>query len=188
MGCSHKTSTRKPAWPLHSGYLPSWGLLRLPSALPVLFFLVCLVLLSQYCLGGWALSTLLWWCCDLLISSAVCPSILWIHHRCVSILLLRLWGGFWFRVIMNEAAMNIQVQDLGGTPVPFVLYVLRGGIARKCVFGRYRPKIFQRGCNQEHRYPQWDHIPSTISPAVRAACRFRSPAGSGWPLIPFPGD
>ena len=61
---------------------------------------------------------------------------------------------------MNEAAMNIQVQDLGGTSVHFVLYVLRGGIARKCTFGRHCQKIFQRGCNQEHRLQQWDHIPS----------------------------
>ena len=60
---------------------------------------------------------------------------------------------------MSEAAMNIQVQDLGGTPVHFELYVLRGGVARKCVFGRYCQKVFQRGCHQKHTHQQWVTFP-----------------------------
>ena len=86
MGCSHKTGTRKPAWAPPQWLSPIVRSSQTPIRIAC-FVLSCVSGSSHSILSWWALSTPWRWSWDLLISSAVCPSILCVStgmyiHRC----------------------------------------------------------------------------------------------------------
>ena len=173
--CPHKTSTRKYPWAPSQSLSPIVRSSQTAISIAC-FVLFCVSTFSHSMLYWWALSTLLLWCCDLLIFSATFPFCEYTTgvypFSCWDFWVVSGLGLLWMKLLWTFR-YEIWGEHLCTFCCMYLGMELLGHMV--CVFGRYCQNVFQRGCNRGHTHQQRgcpSSSPSTVSPAVSGICLF----------------